>query len=450
MKAVARLVFTYFTCSPLLMFFSAAGLVLFAFAGPAIKFGAIGVETSGSLMLAQLSLFIGSALMPLHFGRLARSHIIRVLPYGRVKLLVSAFVTVLVVAAPAPWLVYYAYANATLPATATPEQLAKLLAYSEQLGWLTLTTTILTACWLYLALYFFTSQRSIAGLVKGLLVILILIVSPARKLQELSFTMAGSLTQIGLTWLVFGTGFLLWPRWKAYSARFHFAPAGAFGDFLRRQVSGREIDLMLGTANPWLLTFAQIVPIVIASTIGFYSQAVWLFYLTIFSTVAGAIAGQAAERSRPLWLRTRWARDELFSHVERSFWRHNSFVLGALIVLMIGIGSYAELPVSLLAAGLPLLALGTILSTYLGLMITRGLRWLDAVLAMAVMVSLMLIAVLAARADAVSHDLRTVVALEVGLAALALVFRGVARRRWARIDWTLCRPERALSARGAA
>ena len=450
MKAVARLVFTYFTCSPLLMFFSAAGLVLFAFAGPAIKFGAIGVETSVSLMLAQLSLFIGSALMPLQFGRLARSHIIRVLPYGRVKLLVSAFVTVLVVAAPAPWLVYFAYANATLPAAATPDQLAKLLAYSEQLGWLTLTTTILTACWLYLALYFFTSQRSIAGLVKGLLVVLILIVSPARKLQELSFTMAGSLTQIGLTWLVFGTGFLLWPRWKAYSARFHFAPAGAFGDFLRRQVSGREIDLMLGTANPWLLTFAQIVPIVIASTIGFYSQAVWLFYLTIFSTVAGAIAGQAAERSRPLWLRTRWARDELFSHVERSFWRHNSFVLGALIALMIGIGSYAELPVSLLAAGLPLLALGTILSTYLGLMITRGLRWLDAVLAMAVMVSLMLIAVLAARADAVSHDLRTVVALEVGLAALALVFRGVARRRWARIDWTLCRPERALSARGAA
>ncbi len=166
--------------------------------------------------------------------------------------------------------------------------------------------------------------------------------------------------------------------------------------------------------------------------------------------MAGAIAGQAAERSRPLWLRTRWARDELFSHVERSFWRHNSFVLGALIALMIGIGSYAELPVSLLAAGLPLLALGTILSTYLGLMITRGLRWLDAVLAMAVMVSLMLIAVLAARADAVSHDLRTVVALEVGLVALALVFRGVAKRRWARIDWTLCRPERALSARGAA
>jgi hypothetical protein len=451
MRAVARLVFTYFTCSRLLMFFAVAGLVLFAVSGPAVHFGAIGVEISGTLFLAQLSLFVGSALMPLQFGRLARSHIIRVLPYGRLKLLISAYVTVLIVASPAPWVVYYAYASATIPAKATPVQIAKMLEYSEQVGWLTLTSTVLTACWLYLALYFFTTQRSVAGLVKGLLVVLILILGPTRKLQELSFTMAGSLTQIGVTWLVFGAGFLLWPRWKAYSARFRFAPADRLGEFLRRQIAGREIDLMLGTANPWLLTFAQVVPITIASTIGFYSAAVWLFYLTIFSTVAGAIAGQAAERSRSLWLRGRWTRAELFLQVERSFWRHNSFVLGVLIALMIGIGSYAALPASLLAAGLPLLALGTILSTYLGLMITRGLRWLDAILAMAVMIALMLVAVLAARSDdPEANYLPAVAALEVGLALLALVFRAMAKRRWLRIDWTQCRPERALSTRGAA
>jgi hypothetical protein len=451
MRAVARLVFTYFTCTPLLMFFSAAGFILFALSGPAARFSSLGVEISASLMFAQFSLFIGSALMPLQFGRLARSHVIRVLPHGRVKLLLSAFMTVAIVAAPAPWLVYYAYANATIPASATPVQVASMLRAASEVGWLTLTTTVLTASWLYLALYFFTSQRSMAGLVKGLLVILFLIVSPTRKLQELSFTMSGSLMQIGVTWLVFGTGFLLWPRWRAYRARFRFAPAVAAADFLRRQIGGREIDLMLGTANPWLLTFAQVVPIVIASTIGFYSAAVWLFYLTIFSTVAGAIAGQAAERSRSLWLRGRWTRAELFLEVERSFWRHNSVVLGVLIALMIGIGSYAALPVSLLAAGLPLLALGTVLSTYLGLMITRGLRWSDAIVAMCVMVALMLIAVLAARSsDPETNYLPVVAALDVGLTLLAFVFRAIARRRWLRIDWTQCRPERALSMRGAA
>jgi len=116
-------------------------------------------------------------------------------------------------------------------------------------------------------------------------------------------------------------------------------------------VPGREIDPLLGTANPWLLAVGQFVPIALAARIGFYSAEVWLFYLTIFSTVGGAIAGQAAERSRGIWLRARWSRDELFLQVERAFWRHNNYVLGILLVLMIGIGSYAGMSVTLLAVG---------------------------------------------------------------------------------------------------
>jgi hypothetical protein len=37
--------------------------------------------------------------------------------------------------------------------------------------------------------------------------------------------------------------------------------------------------------------------------------------------------------------------------------------------------------------------------------------------------------------------------LEVLLAMLAIVLRFVARARWHRIDWTLCRPERGEAAR---
>jgi hypothetical protein len=35
----------------------------------------------------------------------------------------------------------------------------------------------------------------------------------------------------------------------------------------------------------------------------------------------------------------------------------------------------------------------------------------------------------------------TIVTYELGLAALALFVRELARRRWSRLDWMLCRPE---------
>jgi hypothetical protein len=56
----------------------------------------------------------------------------------------------------------------------------------------------------------------------------------------------------------------------------------------------------------------------------------------------------------------------------------------------------------------------------------------------------MLVAMLAARREL---DISTVVGLELVLAGLVFVLRAEARRRWFEIDWTLCRPDRALNAR---
>ena len=449
MRAIARLVFSYFTCTPLLRAFSAVGLAGILALSYAIQHLHQGDVMIWSATLAIGAFSIGSALMPLMFGRMARSHLMRVLPYGRLKLLASAYITVLIVALPMPVLTYLGYMAGGVPEVPDPVKLAQYVLYVHQTFWLTLTTATLVASWLYVAMWFVSSERSIAGYVKGLLVVMFIIYAPSHALQNFSETMLGSLTQIGGTWLVFGTGFLLWPRWKAFSARRRLWPAGGLGVLLKKRVSGREIDLLLGTANPWLLIAAQVAPIVFASTIGFYSPAVWLFYLTIFSTVAGGIAGQAAERSRTLWLRGDWSRDQLFWQVERSFWRHNGYVLGVLIALMVVIGSYTALPVILLAAGLPLLALGTVLSTYIGLMLTRGLRAVEAILAIAVMLALMAVAVIAARSEGEANDLVTVIILEVLLAVLALVLRGVAKKRWARIDWMLCRRDRGLVLRAA-
>jgi hypothetical protein len=203
---------------------------------------------------------------------------------------------------------------------------------------------------------------------------------------------------------------------------------------------------MLGTSNPWRWVAALAIPAILATRFEFDGSAAWLYFLTIFSTVAGAIAGEAAGRSRALWLRGDWSRERLFAQVEQSFWWHNGCVLGVLMVLMVAIGGYVEVPARTLAAGLPLLVLGTVLSTYLGLLVTQGLRWIECALATTVMVALLVLVWVIAEDDA---DLTVVFMLEAMLAVLALVLRFAARRRWMRIDWMLSRPNRALIARGA-
>ena len=114
--------------------------------------------------------------------------------------------------------------------------------------------------------------------------------------------------------------------------------------------------------------------------------------------------------------------------------------------MMVGIGSYANYPTALLAAGLPLLILGTVLSTYLGLMLTRGLRWPEAAIGIAIMVTLMAVPL---QLDSQDKNLTAVIALEALLAVVAFILRAIARRRWAQIDWTQCRPARVATARSA-
>lgn len=446
MKTIARLIWQYFTSTPLQIGFTIAGLVLLLAAG-----FVLGTQPqSGALLwlaiLGIIAFFLGGSMMPLMFGRLARSHSIGVLPYGRLKLLLSAFLTVFIVALPASLIAPIAFVAATAGSATDLVKYGEMLDYTVQLTKLTFTSSFLLAGWLYLAMWFITSQRNMAGMFKGLLVLLIMVFAPAREIQELSVSFVWNLQQIAAIWGVFGIAFLLWPRWRAMFARQEWLRSPWLRWNFRRSVSGHEFDQMLGTANPWWLIAAQLLPLLLAAKIAQEVPSVWLYILTIFTTVSGAIAGQAAGRSRALWLKGNWSRGELFAQVELSFWRYNSYVLGSLMLFMVGIGSYAGLSSAMLVAGLPLLALGTVLSTYLGFMITRGLRVSDAVLGVAVMLTLMAISVLVARE---SVDPFVILGLEAALAVLAIILRETARRRWLHIDWVLCRPERALSARGA-
>ncbi len=444
MKAVARLVWSYFMGTLMNRAFTIGGLVLIGLslyilttqpkAGEMVWLGMFGI----------FAFFFGSSLLPVMFGRLSRSHSTGVLPHGRLKLLVSVFVTTIVVSIPAailaPAAVVAGNGARLTEAVRHPQHLTFIL----ELAGVTFTSAMLFTVWLYLAIWFMSNQRNMMGFAKALLVIVVIVFAPARDIRELSLSLTWNLQQIAVIWIVFGAGFLFWPRYKAVLAR--RSRRRFTGSALTRGVIGREFDLMLGTSNPWRWVAALAVPTLIATRFEVDGSAAWLYFLTIFSTVVGAIAGEAAGRSRALWLRGDWSRERLFAQVEHAFWRHNGCVLGVLMLLMVAVGGYVEIPARTLAAGLPLLVLGTVLSTYLGLLVTQGLRWIECALGVMVMVALMVLAWVIAEDEA---ELTAVYLLEAMLAMLALVLRFAARRRWTRIDWMLSRPNRALVARGA-
>ena len=87
--------------------------------------------------------------------------------------------------------------------------------------------------------------------------------------------------------------------------------------------------------------------------------------------------------------------------------------------------------------------LGIALSTYLGMMITAPIGWLDAALAIAAMVLLLVTANYAARP---ATPTTVVLAFEAALVGLALIFRIIAQRRWANLDWMRCRADSAVRA----
>jgi len=442
---VLRLMVTYFTGTPLLRGITAFGVIgmiggsaAFMYLPPLL--GSQGGPSRFSLwqetvltmlpVAGLLSFALGASLLPALFARLASSHYIYVLPYGRAKLLASAFATLTLVALAVALVVLGYYYRSPF---------ALDLVFKRAFA-----ISLLTCSLLYTVLWLTGRSGSAIGLLVGALVTIATLVLPIRFIAWPSQPLAGYWVACALLWGAFAAAFALAPRYKGAFARLKQALIGR-----RLGASydgGGEIDFLIGTARPWMLALGQVIPILIATYFlnGFQramapsAPTPWLFFLTILSILSGAAASIAATRSRALWLRAHWTRAELFRRVEDAFWRHNSYALGVLLVMLVGVGTYFYVPTSTLAFGMALLMLGTALSTYVGLMITRRLGWIDACLAVAVMLALMLVAIYA---SAPSTRAGKVVALEALLVVTALVFRDIARRRWTNLDWMLCRAD---------
>jgi hypothetical protein len=366
----------------------------------------------------------GASLLPALFARFAASHYLYVLPYGRAKLLVSAIATIALIALFATGIVVMYYYR-------TP--LALDLVFQRALA-----VTMVTASLLYVVVWLTGRSGGPIGLLVGSFVTIVTLVVPLRFIMLPSTSLAVTWTACALLWGAFATAFLLAPRLKTPLGRMRHAFAGLTGSSYR---GGGEIDFLIGTARPWTVAAGQTVPVAIATYFMSAYAAMtpaWVFFLTIISVTSGAVATLAATRSRALWLRTGWTRAELFRHVESSFWRYNCCTLGVLLLLLVGIGDYIAVPTRLLAFGMSLLALGTALSTYVGLIVTARIGLGDAALAVTAMLALMAPAVYLVRP---TTPTATIWALVAGLGVLTLILRELARHRWGRLDWMLCRPD---------
>ena len=448
MKAVARLMLAYFTGTRLLAIVTALGVVCIAAGTAALLYLPPLVAQHGlpsRFTLAQetaitmlpvagiLCVVFGASLMPAMFTQLATSHYAQVLPYGRAKLLASAFATVAIVAA-------VASATASLYYLQTPLPIGLVFERA-------FTVSLLAYTLLYIVLWFIGRSHSIGKLV-GLAAAIAVLVLPLRFFALPSTSLVGPWVACGVLWAALAGGFLCAPRIAPVAARLKHSLAERFGAASYRG-GGREIDFMLGTANPWPLALGQIAPMLIAAyylrsfvPVGYAPNEAaphpWLFFVTILSIVSGAMTSVAATRSRALWLRAHWTREELFARVERAFWANACFPLGVLLVALVTIGSYLAMPTRTLVFGLGLVSVGTALSTYLGLLITAAIGWRIAVLAVVTMLALMIASMYVATP---ATPAATIVALEAGLAAAALVYRQLGARRWTRLDWMLCRPD---------
>jgi hypothetical protein len=450
MRAVLRLLWIYFTGSALgrrisavtALLFSSALVVAFFFPEWGLMFQtgympdaslALVLVVTAVPVLTILGLFFGTFMLPLVIGQLSTTRRLHALPNGRAIVLSSAFACVTLIA--------FAFTFLMLSPLPAP--------YREGLYLREFSGALVGFTLLYVALWFVVQSRTAFGKLTSSMLFIAVLSIPAVLAPHIG------VAERLATALVLWTAIALWVgRFDPARGRFDrlvtrlLSPGIASATRQDSPTNGpdtqpatrvsehRRLDALVGTANPWVLALAQIVPFLIALLFVRDPEGL-LFYLALFAVLTGAVASLAARRSRALWLRAHWTRDEIFAHLERSFWRQNRYALLWLAAAHISICAYFSLPLRTVTLGLPLLGLGIAASTYLGFMTTRRIGWVEIPLVLAAMLLVMYMAM--SIPDGRTPD-AVIVAVELGLLAAAFSFRQLARRRWHRIDWALVGP----------
>lgn len=438
MRAVLRLVWTYFTATRLMQGLSATGLACILIglawylviprwqivqAMQGIDATVLGATVLVLPWLGLLLMLAATVLMPAIVERVTLGRSVWVLPGGRMRLLASVVLTAVLLAVIVATEATASFLNFNLATT------------SSRIFYRTFLMAFIDFGLIYMAVWLVGKTNGVWRLA-GVLWIIVSITIPLRYVGGIpAFS---PLEWFGLaSWGVFAAMLLSGGR-----VRHAFRGLRAAVTDIARRASpavpyraGRELDLMLGMTQPWLVALGQIVPIAVMAVL-IRESRIWLVILMIFSAIAGGITSQAASRARRLWLMYDWTREEIIRHVEQAFWRYNGWALAVLLVLYLALAIYADLPLLLIGHGLLLLVLGCTACTYLGLMITRGLGWFESILCILTLVALVIAAV-----ATITERFTLAGELEVLLAVLATAYRFMALSRWSALDWMRCRPE---------
>jgi hypothetical protein len=367
-----------------------------------------------------LALFFSAALMPIVFGHFARGRQLHLIPFARPRLLASAIITLLLVALAFAGVVRSLYASFPFDRGPVFTRAA--------------TGAVLTTCPMYLLVWLISRSKGTLNTLAGAMLVIPCLAMPFYFIQIPPPPLLIPLAIGGIAIGAGGWAFLAapqWGRWMASSlsrkAPKSRRPVGA------ALAPGNQIALMVGVARPWQLSLGLVFPVAVAAL--FVRTAnIWLCYFMLCSVICGGISSLSVPRSRSLWLRGPWSRGRLFVELEALHWRQNAYCVSVLVVLLVVIGSYLSFPTKLLAMGVPLLLLGAASGTYLGLMMTRSIGWLDASCAIGAMSLMLATALYAATLPVI-----VLMSVDAALIALPLTFRYLAQRRWAELDWMLCR-----------
>jgi hypothetical protein len=382
-------------------------------------------------------LFIGGSLMPMVVFRLATSRGMCVLPFGRAKLIGSALLTTALIALPLPLIVGLIWKE-TLPEY---RQLT-LLNFVTSPSFVHIYAAVFWTCSaLYFVMWLFTGLKTIKRTVFALAVVVALVAIPPRlfALGIDTVKLAPLLFALG-SWLVFSIYVVYLPRWRDIgntiaALRLESILVGSLFDYSAKKMRGQEAGIVLGLHSQWVQALAFFIVIVLA-TVATKHIPGHLYYVSLFSVIAGALSGVATVKSRALWLRRPWSREELFCNIERFVWRQMRLALALLVLWFIATSVYFDLPLVRMAIGALLVSLMFTLCLYLGLLQTRGMRWGDAMFALVIVLASLGLAIYASKPAARTF---LVLTFEAALIAAILAIKHWVKRRWQRIDWLMCR-----------
>jgi hypothetical protein len=152
--------------------------------------------------------------------------------------------------------------------------------------------------------------------------------------------------------------------------------------------------------------------------------------------IPGIISGVMARRARLLWLSSGKGRAELFTALELQCWRFMFLAIGAALLMavpIVALGNHsAPAPNIVVAMAAVPLSCGSAL-VYTGLLYIRGNRFADLLIITA---NAILLALVALSAVVDSHAFPALIGSQI---ILVPVLRWVAQGRWNRIDWLLLR-----------